>query len=74
MGSISWPRTLLGWTLLGVAIGLMIGCVRLAALLIYWPHGRGILWYFVFGFLDTVVVAGITGTVIGLIVRRSQSR
>jgi hypothetical protein len=74
MGLALGPRTMLGWTLLGVAAGLSIGCVRFAVLAVYWPHGRGLLWYFVFGFLDTVVVAGVTGAVIGALTHRSRPR
>lgn len=68
------PRTMLGWTFLGVAAGLSIGCVRFAVLAVYWPHGRGLFWYFVFGFLDTLVVASVTGAVIGALTHRSRPR
>ncbi|HEV8441101.1 MAG TPA: hypothetical protein VGT40_23680 [Methylomirabilota bacterium] len=72
MDFTSRPRSLVGWTLLGAGIGLLIGCVRLAILAAYWPHGRKLLWYFVFGFLDTVIIAAIAGAVIGVLVRQSR--
>jgi hypothetical protein len=73
MASTTAGRPLLRWTLTGIAAGLLIGCVRLTVLAAYWPHGRGLLWYFVFGFLDTVIIAGAAGAAVGVLIRRSRA-
>ena len=73
MASTMRDRPLLRWTLLGIGTGLVIGCVRLTVLVLYWPHGRGLLWYFVFGFLDTVIIAGVIGATVGVMIRRSRA-
>ncbi len=73
MASTMRGRPLLFYTLVGTGAGLLIGCVRLTVLALYWPHVRGLLWYFVFGFLDTVIIAGMIGAGIGAVLRRSHT-
>jgi len=73
MASRSAGRPVLYWTLAGIAAGLLIGCIRLTVLAAYWPHGRGLLWYFVFGFLDTVIIAGAVGAIVGALLRRQRA-